>query len=393
MSKQKIVIVGGGFAGLKAALILADSQMFDLTLITDHPDFRYYPTLYHTAAGGKKVMSSIPLAQIFKDKSITIVQDSVTSLDRADNSVKTKSQRSFAYDKLVLCLGVTTNFFGIKGLPEFSYGIKTNDEAERLKRHLHQQLIDEKHLDHNYVVVGGGPTGVELAGALSAYLRRIAKMHQIKKPKVHIDLVEATDRLVPRMPKDMSRAIKRHLKRLGVKIYLNTAVKAETADELMINGKRLSSHTVVWTAGVANHSFFTEQGFELAKNGRVRVSQYLEAEPDILVLGDNADTAYCGTAQTALYDGSFVANNLIRQASQKDPKPYSPKRPIYVLPIGEYWAAVLWGSVRIYGIAGWALRKLGDLVGYHDYQPWAKAGRLLLHDNEHEEPCPICGHL
>jgi NADH dehydrogenase len=382
--------VGGGFAGLKAALELADDKRFHITLVSDQPDFRVYGTLYHVATGGSHEVSNIPLTEILEDKRVNILHDSIVGLDRKGRTITTKVGHTVSYDALILALGVKTNYFHIDGLEEYSYGIKTLEDAEELKRHLHQQLIDEKRPDLNYVVVGGGPTGVELAGALPSYIKRIAKQHGLKPRSIHIDLVEAAPRLLPRAPKDLSKSVARHLRKIGIKIYLNTAVQAQTADALMVHDKPIRSHTVVWTAGVANNPFFAENEFQLARNGRVRVDQYLQTEPGIYVIGDNADTPYSGMAQTALYDGIYVAQNLQRLANETDPVPYRAKKPIYVFPAGPYYAAVLWGPIRIYGILGWFLRRLADLIAYHDYEPWVPATKRWLKEVDEEESCARC---
>lgn len=388
--KHRVVIVGGGFGGIKAALTLSDDKRFQITLITDTVDFRYYPALYRTATGGRRMISSVPLTEIFAEKRIQLINDSVLTVDRQVRTVSTKVNHTVGYEALIFALGVKTNYFHIEGLEELSYGIKTPDDAEELKAHLHKQLIDENKPDLNYVIVGGGPTGIELAGVLPAYLKQTARQHGIKNRAIHVDLVEAAPRLVPRMPKDISRRLARQLRKVGVKLYLGTTVQAQTADALMVNNKPIRSHTVIWTAGVANHPFFAEQGFQLAKNGKVRVDQYLQSEMGVYVIGDNADTPYSGMAQTALYDGVFVANNLKRLANKEDPKPYAAKKPIYVFPAGHHWAAVLWGKVRIYGRLGWVLRSFADLIAYHDYEPWQMATKRWIAEGDDETTCVIC---
>ncbi|HUD07142.1 MAG TPA: FAD-dependent oxidoreductase [Candidatus Saccharimonadales bacterium] len=390
MASHNIVIVGGGFAGVKAALELAKDHRFSVSLISDHPDFRYYPTLYHTATGGKKAISSIPLKQVFERLPIHIEIDSVDDIDRHQQLVKTAGGKSFHYDGLILALGVKTNYFNIAGLQEHAFGIKTTEDAVALKNHLHKQLVDDNHVDFNYIVIGGGPTGVELAGSMVGYVNKIAEGHNLSNKKVHIDLVEASPRLLPRAPKKTSKKVAKHLHKLGIRLFLKTTVQAQTADQLTINGKALFSHTVIWTAGVANPPFFTKNNFQLSGNGRVRVNQFLQSEPGIYVLGDNADTPYAGLAQTAVLDGKFVAENLKRLAAGEDPKPYIAKRPIYVFPAGPKWAAVIWGQLQFYGRVGSWLRKIADLVGYHDYEPWKYATELLMSESETEESCPIC---
>ncbi len=392
MGKLKVVIVGGGFAGIKSALELAGDTRFHVTLLSEHTDMRIYGSMYKVATGGTKDLSSIPLTDIFAGKKINLIQDTAVSIDRKSRVITTKVNHTIHYDAAIIGIGVKTNYFGIKGLEEFSFGIKSVDDAEELKAHLHQQLLDQDKPDLNYVVIGGGPTGVELAGVLPSYIRKICRQHNLPNRKFHVDLIEAAPRLLPRMPKDISRSVARQLRKLGVKLYLNTAVQAQTVDSLMVNNKPIRSHTVIWTAGVMNHPFFMDQGFQLARNGRVRVDQFLQAEPGVYVIGDNADTPYSGMAQTALYDGKFVAHNLQRIASKMDPKPYVAKKPIYVLPAGPRYAAVLWGKFRVYGVIGWALRMMADLVAYHDYEEWTHATKRWLKEDDIEEFCHLCDH-
>lgn len=392
MSKHKVVIVGGGFGGVKTALELADDRRFHVTLVSNTNDFLVYGSLYHTATGGTKEVASIPLTEIFAGKGVHLVQDQVTGLNREKRFISTSVGHKVFFDALVLAMGVQTNYFHIGGLKEYSFGIKTPEDAEEFKRHLHQQMTDDKKLDLNYVVIGGGPTGVELAGVLPNYLRKIAKQHGLPKRAVHVDLIEAAPRLLPNMPRDVSRMVKRQLRREGVHVHLNKAVQAQTADSLMVDNKPIRSHTVIWTAGVTNNPFFVENGFQLAKNNKVRVDHFLQSEAGIYVIGDNADTPYSGMAQVALEDGKYVAHNLIRLANKINPLPYKAKKPIYVMPAGPKWAAVLWGPVRIYGILGWWLRRAADLIAYHDYEPWLLATKRWFAEIDEEDLCTTCNN-
>ncbi|HET9174353.1 MAG TPA: FAD-dependent oxidoreductase [Candidatus Saccharimonadales bacterium] len=390
MKKEKVLIVGAGFAGIKAALELCQDSRFDVTVLSDQEEFRYYPTLYHAATGGLRANATIPLSTLFKDLPITFVKDSALSLDTKAKIVKTTGQQSITYETIILALGVVTNYFGIPGLQEYAYGIKSIEEAERFKAHIHKQLIDEHHPDMHYVIVGAGPTGIELAGVLPSYLRRIMENHGIANKNIHIDLIEAAPRLLPRLPQDASRMVERQLKRLGIKLYLGKTVQAETADELLVSGKPIRSHTVIWTAGVTNHPFFKDNGFVLTKRGKVAVDTYLQAEDNVFVLGDNANTPYSGMAQTAILDGDFVAHNLKRRADGKEFKSYLAIKPVTVIPAGEKWAAVIWNKLRIYGWLGWALRSAADLKGFHDYESWTKATRQWLTEYGTEENCTVC---
>ncbi len=389
-NKHRIVIIGSGFAGVKAALELCEDPRFHVTLISTTTDFRIYGALYKTATGGTRKISSIALSHIFKDKPVHILHDKATKIDRQKKIIHTEINHTLHYDAAIIAVGVVTNYFNIKGLKEYSYGIKSLEEAEELKQHLHAQIAADHKPDLNYVVVGGGPTGVELAGVLPSYIREIAKHHGLGDRKIHVDLVEAAPRILPRMPKDISRTVTNQLKKQGIKVYTKTCVQAQTVDALMVNNKPIRSHTVIWTAGMSNNPFFDENNFQISSTRKVRVDQFLQAEPGIYVLGDNADTPYSGMAQTALYDGHFVAKNMIRMADNKDPKPYKAKKPIYVMPAGPHWAAVLWGNIRIYGRSGWWLRRLADLIAYHDYEPFRSALPRFLAEEEHEETCPVC---
>lgn len=388
MSTKKIVIVGGGFGGIMVALELADKDEFDVTLVSDQQNFRYYPTLYHAATGGKQAASSIPLTEIFKEKNLTIAHDYIKHINRDKKTVSGK--KSYQYDELILALGVVTNFFGIKGLQEYAYGIKSIEEAVRLRDHIHKQLVDERKPDLNYVVIGGGPTGVELAGALPSYIHHIMKSHGIADTKIHVDLVEAAPRLMPRMPRSYSDALARRLKKLGIRLYLKEAVEAETADGLSFSGHTLESHTVVWTAGVTNHPFFKENNFTLTPHGKVIVNEYLETERNIYVIGDNADTQFSGMAQTALHDAKIVAHNLIRQWDGDMRQKYQVAKPAYATPVGPSWAALMWGPFHTYGWLGWVMRSAADWVGYHDFEPVLRATKQWMAEFGEEEACSIC---
>lgn len=389
-NKHHVVIVGGGFGGIKAALKLAHNEHVHVTLVSDRPNFRYYPALFHTATGGLNAQSSIQLDSILPTKLVDIIISKVEKLDRDKNTVITVDGHKIAYDTIIFSLGSQTNYFGIPGLPEFSYGIKSYEEIQRFKAHLHQQLTDDHKPDLNYVIVGAGPTGIELAGALPGYLRKIMQNHGIKHRAINIDIVEAAPRLLPRSPKSISNAVRRQLHKLGIKIYLGQTVQGETADSLMVSDKPISSHTVIWTAGVANSPFFKENDFTMSDRGKVVVNDYLEASDGVYVIGDNAATQYSGMAQTALYDGVFVAADIAAKLDHRKRKTYKPKKPITIIPAGPMWATVEWGRFKFTGKSGFVLRELADLKAFLDYEPWWKAAEQWTTELGTEEHCPTC---
>lgn len=358
MKKKKVVIVGGGFGGVTAAHRLANDDRFDIVIISERDYFCYYPTLYQTATGGLTRESIVSLAELFKDMSVKVIHNKATIIDKKAKKIICRNQQAYDYDYLILGLGVVTNYFGIEGLEKYSYGIKSRDEVEEFKAHIAERVASENKADHNYMIVGGGPTGVELAGALPGFLDGLSKDLGIQI-KYSVTIVEAASRLMPRSSRLMSRSIRKRLRSLGVKVMTNAHVQGETADKLMIDGKYIDSTCVVWTAGMSNNPFFAENKFEMHRR-HVAVNAYLEADDDIFVVGDNANTPYAGFAQTAMHDGRFVANNLVRRIEDRDLKSYTVKKPFCVTPVGHGWAALSYGKFELYGQAAWWLRKIAD---------------------------------
>lgn len=388
-TKPRVLIVGGGFGGIKAALELCKHKTFDITLLSDQKEFRYYPALYRTATGGLYAESNIALPTILDPKRVTLAAGVAQKIDRKKKTVTTKEGDSYPYDILILAMGVVTNYFGIKGLEEYSYGIKSQEQIRRFKQHLHAQL-SESGPDTNYLIVGAGPTGIELAGALPGYLSKIMKNHGVSKKKPKITIIEAAPRLLPRSPESISNAVQHRLTALGVELKLGQTVEGQTADSLMVTGKPITSKTVVWTAGTANHPFFTENKFAIADHGKVAVDEFLQAEPGIYVIGDNANTQYSGLAQTALRDGIFAAHDIVARHKGLKTAPYEPKKPITVIPVGSGWASVEWGRFTFAGLIGWFLRSAADWVGFHDLEPWWKASQQWMTEFGTEEDCPEC---
>ncbi|HSX48442.1 MAG TPA: FAD-dependent oxidoreductase [Candidatus Nanoarchaeia archaeon] len=388
---MKVLIVGGGFGGVKAALELSSDSRFDVTLISDKKNFEYHAALYRSATGRSPLEVVIPLDEIFASRpNIEVVQDKVVELDIKAKQVTSADGCEYHYDALILAMGVVTEYYGIHGLPEFSYGIKSINEALELKRHLHDELTEHE-LDSHFVIIGGGPTGVELSGDLVHYLKKIEKAHKVTK-KFQVNLVEAAPRLLPVLPEDLSNRVEQHLAKLGVKVQTGAVVQGEKVDSLMLPEGDIKTHTVVWTAGVTNNPFFKahEKLFRLSKGNRVEVDDRLQAAPDVYVIGDSAFTKRSGMAQTALYDAKFVANNLKRQLKGQQPTHYRPRQPIGAIPVGPKWAAVADGNKRYYGRRGWRKRRWLDLKLYLSFLPRKKAIEAWRQGNQIEESCPVC---
>lgn len=386
----QIVVVGGGFGGVKTALELSKNKQFSVTLVSDREDFRYNPTLFHTATGGLFKQSSIPLKHILEGGRINFIHGKLVKLDRNTDSIELDNGSVMSYDKLVLALGVVTNYFGIEGLQEHTYGIKSIEEVAEFKQHLHTLLEDDKKPDVNYLIVGAGPTGIELAGALPAYLKKVMKNHKLRHKKVNVQIIEAAPRLLPHSSPFISKAVAKRLQKLGVKLKLNKKVEGADAANLMVDGEPIPSKTIVWTAGASNHPFFKENSFHLTEKGKVAVDEHLMTEKNIYVIGDNANTPHSGYAQTALYDAHYVSRDIEANFHGHEGDPYRPRTPASVVPVGQGWASFEWGIFKLTGRLGWIMRQAADWIGYHDIEPWWKANEQWLTEFGEEESCVIC---
>lgn len=364
-----VTIVGGGFGGVKTALEIAKDRSNRVTLISDRPDFQYYPALFSTATGHDHRESWVPLTTIFENHpNVTLVKDTITSIDTSAHLLKGSS--SYHYEEAVLALGSVTTYFGIKGLDTYAYGIKSQDEIRRLQAHLWQEMSDGSDDEKHYVIIGAGPTGVELAGALGEYVRTLRKHFGIRKKRVTINLIEAAPRVLPRLSEASSRRAHRRLRRLGVHVEVNKKVEEQSATELVVNGQLLPTQTVIWTSGVATAPFYgaNQTEFDLNDRGKVKVDEFMRSSAHVYVIGDNANTPYAGLAQTALHDAIFVAKHL-----RGGKRTYRPKLPPCVVPIGDGWALFEWGKLSFSGWPGGIMHKLANIVGYHDVLPigWA----------------------
>lgn len=369
---MKITIVGGGFGGVKTALELAKDKKNQITIITNKPDFQYYPALYSTATGHSHLESWVPLSKIFAGIDNVDVQfDTIKTIDAQKKMLTGESGVVYAYETCVMALGTVTTYFGIKGLDQYAYGIKSDTEIKKLKARIHTDIVEKRAMDKHYVVIGAGPTGVELSAAIGSYLKQLAEHYEIKDADIQVDLIEAAPRVLPKMNEHVSRRVHKRLEKLGVNVQTGQTVEAETEDSLMVSGKAIESRTVIWTSGVANHPFFkeNESQFKFAPNGRVVVDEYMQVIDGLYVIGDNAATPFTGLAQTALHDALFVSANLVRKEQGKQLKKYKAVMPPVVVPVGEGWAVCEWNGMRFYGWIGALLREAADMIGYSDVLP------------------------
>ena len=360
-----VVVVGGGFGGVKAALELSKRRVGKITLISDESYFLHHATLYATATGKNTSESVIPLNVIFANHpDVEVVQDRVTALD-ADRRIISSKQKDYHYDKLVLALGSVTTFFGIKGMEEHAYGIKSLEEVKKFHDHIHDEVVTNQ-LDKEYFVIGAGPTGIELAGALQEHLQELKTVHRLKNVKSGVTLVEAAPQIVPRMSKSAAKVIQTRLKKMGIKVLVNHKVEALDDTSITIDGKVINTTTAIWTSGVANNPFFkaNEGAFNLAPNGRVNVNPQLEARKDIYVIGDNNTVKFSGMAWPALKQATFVAKDISKVITKQHRPSFKAHSVPSGLPVGSDWGYVEWLGIYQGGKLGYKFRRWMELYGY-----------------------------
>lgn len=412
---KKIIIVGGGFGGIRCALDLAKKKLpkVKIVLINNKSNFEYTPALCRLVTGYSPLGISIPLRKIFKNKNIELVKDQIIQVNLNEKKLYGNSGSRYPFDMLVLALGSETNFFNIPGIKKLSFKFKSINEALRLKRHLHEiftackkKKFENKLCTAHLVIIGGGATGVELASELIGYSKKLAKTHQFDPALITVDLIEAGDRLLPNLPLSFAKKIEKNLKKLGVNIFLNKIVLEEETEKILIKDMEMKTKTVIWAAGVkGNHLFSEIKGLDCNKQGKVLVNQYLQPLPNfekqnlngrakkfenVFILGDGAATDYSGMAQTAIYDGHYVAKNILKKLENKTILPYQVRKPFYVISLGSNWVAASIGNLKLYGKIGWWLRRLADLRFFLSILPFKNAILAWREGKKLWEICPTC---
>ncbi|MBI2099977.1 MAG: FAD-dependent oxidoreductase [Candidatus Vogelbacteria bacterium] len=395
---KKVVIVGGGFGGIQAALDLSVRRSFDLeiVLVSDKPHFEYYPALYRVVAGHSALESCIPLEEIFAGKPVKIVEDRIVAVDLQNKTVQGKRGFRDHFDYLILALGSEAAYFNIPGLAELSFGLKSTYEALQLRKHLELVVAEYAKVEPQnraglgqIVVVGGGPAGVELAGELALHTKVLTQKYQLATNPITLDLFEAAPRLLPMLPPAVSQKVEARLHALGVNIFLNRTLMKEEVDEVFLKDMQLKAKTVIWTAGVKPNDFFRKiSGLTFDKSGRVIVNDHLQVInfPDVFVIGDGAATPYTGLAQTAIDHAHHVAEFI---GTHRTPS-YKSKKPAISIPVGAGWAVTIVGGFTFYGRAGWWLRRAADLRYFLSILPLAQTLKVFRAGDQLAQSCPIC---
>lgn len=374
----KVVVVGGGFGGVKTALELANKPGFEVQLISDNTHFEYHGALYRSAVGHSPMEVVIPLKEIFAHaKNVEVILDSAGFLDIKQKRLASLTGNIYSYDKVVFALGNTVNYFGIKGLEEYTETMHDIASTIKLRKSLVDLLKTDRKKSVRIAIIGAGASGVELSGEIPHFAALVAKKYRIKKPQVKIVLIDGAPRVLPMLTEKASAKTAKHLNSLGVEIHLNIQVEACKKGEICMNAGDLKADLLVWTAGSKPVDFFANNpsAFTLGRGGRVVVDDYLQSQghKDIYVLGDNADTPYSGMAQTALHNAIYLARNFVIERAGKQPKSYRSRRPLYVVTAGPKWAIVQKGQKVISGYQGWIIRRRADLAIFRYFQPYKQA--------------------
>ncbi len=386
MEKQHVVIIGGGFGGIRTALNLANKSICKVTLISDNPHFEYYPGLHKMLGIGGKAVVSIPLSDIFKDTGVAVIIERVTSIDAAQRQVTLVSGTVIYGDSLVLAFGSQTEYFNIEGLDDMAYGFKSVAEAQTLRSHIESMFEKHAHAEKaesvvglHMVIVGGGPNGVDLAGELSVLSSKLAHLHGIDTSLITIDLIEGGSRVLGMLPEKVSHHVERRLRSMGVTLLLNRELQKQGSWTVTLKDMTLGAKTLVWTAGVrANDLVKNISGAILGKRNRVAVDEYLQLKgiPDVYAIGDIADTPYSGLAQTAIYDGAYVAGVIGCKVSGKTPAAYVPVPNAFNIGCGPYWSVMMVGKVVMYGFVPYIIRTLIDIKFFSSILPVKRVWNL-----------------
>ncbi len=389
---MRVVIIGGGFAGLKAAHVLNSKKGIEVTLIDQYNYHQFQPLFYQVATASLDASNiSFPIRKAFqKSKNFTFHLAAVTGIRTADNVIETETGE-VPYDILVLATGCNTNFFGNRQMQELAYPMKSTVEALRLRHHLIQMFEDAElvKMDNEklmqqlcIVVVGGGPTGVELSGAISEMRNKILPKDypNIDFLKMKIYLLEGGPKTLATMSEKSSAQSQQYLQELGVEVKTNTVVKDFDGEKVILsNGEVISTKTVVWAAGVKGNVPNGFDGSLLAKGNRLKVDRYNKVLglTNVYAIGDIAymetpkyPTGHPQLANVAISQGKLLGQNISRMVNNnKEPLKqfeYHDKgnmatvgrnRAVVDIPkpklhVGGFLAWFMWMSVHLFLILG-----------------------------------------
>jgi len=413
----RVVIIGAGFGGLWAARALA-RMPFNVTLIDRNNYHTFLPLLYQVAAAEVEPEEIVyPVRSILRHTpNVDFLMGEVSRIDFAERVVETNAG-PISYDYLILAAGSTTNFFGVQGA-ERAYPLKTLDEAIRLRNHIlccFERAVslpdpEQRRKALSFAIVGGGPTGVEFAGALAELLRGPLRKDYLKLGLEHskVILLEAAPSLLGGLPKSLGVYALERLRRMGVEVRLNAAVSSIEVDTAHLkDGTVIPAETVIWTAGVRGEPSAAVWGLPVDRSGRVPIEPTLQlsGRPEVYAVGDLASFKQDGNslpmvAPVAIQQATTAARNIRRQAAGQPLLPFRFRDPGMMATIGRNAAVAHFAGLSITGFPAW-LAWLGvhlvKIIGFRnrllvltdwawDYFLYERAVRLILPTSSCHEP-------
>ncbi len=385
----KIVIIGGGFGGIELTKRLKNKEV-EVLMLDRHNYHTFQPLLYQVATGGLEADSiAFPLRKIFKNqKKFTFRVTDVERVDPARKVVLT-SIGEIDYDYLVIATGSDTNFFGQKEIEHFSMAMKTIPEALNLRSMILQNLEEalvvtdpvEKRSLLNFVVVGGGPTGVELSGSLAELKRHVLPKDypELSIEDINVYLIEGSDELLGVMSDQASLKSKKFLKEMGVVVFTNLRVEKYDGNVIKLSdGRDIHTKNVLWSAGVKGATLDGLPAEAIARGNRIIVDEFnrVSGQDCIFAIGDVAAQITPGTpnglpgvAPVAIQQGKLLASNLIHLMNNETPEPFKYFDKGSMATVGRNKAVVDIGKIRFQGIFAWFVWMfvhLMSLVGFRN---------------------------
>ncbi|MBR2476153.1 MAG: NAD(P)/FAD-dependent oxidoreductase [Bacteroidaceae bacterium] len=376
-SKKRVVIVGGGFGGLCLAKKLRNSN-FQVVLVDKNNYHQFPPLIYQIASSGIEPSSiSFPFRKIFqRRKDFYFRMAEVRSIFPEHKIVQT-SIGKISYDYLVLAAGTTTNFFGNKSIEENAIPMKNVSEAMGLQNailsNFERALTCSNEVERqellNIVIVGGGATGVEIAGALSEMKNFVVPKDYPDLPKslVNIYLIEAGERLLSSMSNESSLSVENFLRRMGVNVLLNKMVTEFKDNKVYLkDGSTIATRTFIWVSGVAGVKIDNMPKESVGRGNRIEVDAYNQVKgmSDVFCIGDQSimpdgDENWVGghpqLAQVAIQQGSLLAANLKRKEEGKSLKPFKYKNLGTMATVGRNRAVAEFKKIKMAGFVAWVM--------------------------------------
>jgi NADH dehydrogenase len=369
---KRVVIVGAGFAGLNAAKRLGRSRELEITLIDRRNYHLFQPLLYQVAmAGLSPAEIAAPVRTLLRGlPSVTVIQGQVDRVDVVARTV-VGDFGEVPYDYAIVATGAQHAYFGSERWERFAPGLKTLEQATEIRRRvltafeLAEREIDPERRKHwlTFVIVGGGPTGVELAGAIGEMSRfTLARDFRRIDPKLtRVILLEAGPAILPSFPSELASRAARDLEALGVQIWTHSKVTEIDASGVQVGAERILTGTVLWAAGVRASDLGASLGAERDGQGRVIVSPELTVpgRAEVFVLGDLARTAgrdgvpLPGVAPVALQQGRYAADAILADLRGQPRQPFAYRDKGQMATIGRSRAVVQTGRLRIGGLFAW----------------------------------------